>query len=93
MIPLFTIVGGVSGFTLMIVGFGVLSLLGENSLRPMYIGCQVPLPIVWVSAQFPILAPRPFSNSTHALAFPTFIRYFAQASTLRNPLILYTLLT
>ncbi|KAI0667862.1 iron permease [Trametes maxima] len=96
MIPLFAIVGGVSvqilnkyrpqnyvGFALMIVGFGVLSLLDENSPRPMYIGCQVPLAvglgIVWVSTQFPILAPLPFSNSAHALAFFTFVRCFAQS--------------
>ncbi|KAJ8486838.1 hypothetical protein ONZ51_g4577 [Trametes cubensis] len=71
------------GWALMIAGFGVLSILDERSSRAEYIGCQVPLAIglgiVWVSTQFPILAPLPFSNSAHALAFFTFIRCFAQS--------------
>lgn len=94
-IPVFAIVGGVSvqivgrycpqnyiGWAFMIAGFGILSLLDENSSRAMYIGCQVPLAIglgiIWVSTQFAILAPLPFSNSAHALAFFTFFRCFAQ---------------
>ncbi|KAI0759674.1 iron permease [Trametes elegans] len=96
LIPFFAVLGGLSvqvlgryrpqnyiGFALMVVGFGVLSLLDENSSREMYLGCQVPLAvglgIVWVSTQFPILAPLPFSNSAHALAFFVFIRCFAQS--------------
>ncbi|KAI0759680.1 iron permease [Trametes elegans] len=71
------------GWALIIVGFGVLSLLDEKSSRAMYLGCQVPLGvglgIVWISTQFPILAPLPFSNSAHALAFFTFVRCFAQS--------------
>ncbi|KAL1949730.1 hypothetical protein VTO73DRAFT_8611 [Trametes versicolor] len=95
-IPVFAIVGGVSvqivgrycpqnyiGWAFMIAGFGILSLLDENSSRAMYIGCQVPLAIglgiIWVSTQFAILAPLPFSNSAHALAFFTFFRCFAQS--------------
>ncbi|OJT15449.1 hypothetical protein TRAPUB_7994 [Trametes pubescens] len=95
-IPVFAIVSGVSvqivgrycpqnyiGWALMIAGFGILSLLDENSSRAMYIGCQVPLAIglgiIWVSTQFAILAPLKFSNSAHALAFFTFFRCFAQS--------------
>ncbi|KAI0046869.1 iron permease [Auriscalpium vulgare] len=70
------------GWALIIIGFGILSLLDENSTRAQYIGYQVPLGaglgIVWLSTQFPILAPLPFSNNAHALAFFTFIRCFAQ---------------
>ena len=70
------------GWILMIIGFGVLSILDENSSRAMYIGCQIPvavgLGLIWVGTQFPILAPLPFSNSAHALSFFTFVRCFAQ---------------
>ncbi|KAI0353765.1 iron permease [Trametes cingulata] len=95
-IPLFAVVGGLSvqvinryrpqnyvGWSLMIVGFGLFSLLDENTSRAMYIGLQVPLAvglgIMWVATQFPILAPLPFSNSAHALAFFTFFRCFAMS--------------
>ncbi|EIW57883.1 iron permease [Trametes versicolor FP-101664 SS1] len=71
------------GWAFMVAGFGILSLLDETSSRAMYIGCQVPLAIglgiIWVSTQFAILAPLPFSNSAHALAFFTFFRCFAQS--------------
>ncbi|KAH9858981.1 iron permease [Lenzites betulinus] len=71
------------GWAFMVAGFGILSLLDERSSRAMYIGCQIPLAIglgiVWVSTQFPILAPLPFSNSAHALAFFTFFRCLAQS--------------
>ena len=74
------------GWILIIVGFGILSLLDEKSSRAMYIGSQIPvavgLGIVWISTQFPILAPLPFSNSAHALSFFTFIRCFAQVRSL-----------
>ncbi|KAJ8486824.1 hypothetical protein ONZ51_g4574 [Trametes cubensis] len=71
------------GWAFIIIGFGVLSVLDENSSRAAYIGSQVPLGvglgIIWISTQFPILAPLPFSNSAHALAFFTFLRCFAQS--------------
>ncbi len=96
-IPIFSIVCGVSvpmlniyrpqnyiGWALIIVGFGVLSLLDENSTRAQYIGYQVPLGmglgIIWLSTQFAILAPLPVSNNAHAIAFYTFTRSFAQVS-------------
>ncbi|KAI1785125.1 iron permease [Ganoderma leucocontextum] len=71
------------GWMFIIVGFGVLSILDEHSSRAAYIGSQIPLAVglgmVWISTQFPILAPLPFSNSAHALSFFTFIRCFAQS--------------
>ena len=74
------------GWAFIIVGFGVLGILDENSSRAAYIGSQVPLGvglgIIWISTQFPILAPLPYSNSAHALAFFTFMRCFAQVRAL-----------
>ncbi|KAH9902441.1 iron permease [Cubamyces lactineus] len=71
------------GWAFILVGFGILTLLDENSSRAAYIGMQIPLGIglgiIWISTQFPILAPLPFSNSAHALAFFTFLRSFAQS--------------
>ncbi|KAM5544669.1 hypothetical protein V8D89_001567 [Ganoderma adspersum] len=71
------------GWMFILVGFGVLSTLDEHSSRAAYIGSQIPLAVglgmVWISTQFPILAPLPFSNSAHALSFFTFMRCFAQS--------------
>jgi hypothetical protein len=73
------------GWMLMTIGFGLLSTLNENSTTTQYIGFQVilgtGLGMIWVGTQFPILAPLPFSNNAHALAFFTFIRCFAQVRT------------
>ncbi|KAF9064952.1 major facilitator superfamily domain-containing protein [Rhodocollybia butyracea] len=94
-IPLFAIATGVStellglyrpqnyiGWILTTIGFGVLSLLNENSSTAAYIGFQIllgsGLGIIWISTQFPILAPLPYSNNAHALAFFIFVRSFAQ---------------
>ncbi|KAF9062266.1 iron permease [Rhodocollybia butyracea] len=70
------------GWILTTVGFGVLSLLDEGSSAGAYIGFQIllgaGLGIVWISTQFPILAPLPYSNNAHALAFFVFVRSFAQ---------------
>lgn len=72
------------GWILITIGFGVLSLLHESSSAGAYIGFQVllgaGLGIVWISTQFPILAPLPYSNNVHALAFFVFVRSFAQVS-------------
>ncbi|KAI8969880.1 iron permease [Trametes punicea] len=71
------------GWAFIMIGFGILSILDADSSRAAYIGSQIPLAvglgIVWISTQFPILAPLPFSNSAHALAFFIFVRCFAQS--------------
>ncbi|KAI0763299.1 iron permease [Trametes elegans] len=71
------------GWSLMLVGFGLMTMVGHDASRAMYIGCQVPLGIglgiTWIATQFPILAPLPVSNNAHALAFFTFTRRFAQS--------------
>ncbi|KAI0363652.1 hypothetical protein BV20DRAFT_983671 [Pilatotrama ljubarskyi] len=71
------------GWSRMIIGFGLFSLLDENTSCAMYIGLQVPLAvglgIMWVATEFPILASLPFSNSAQALAFFTFFRCFAMS--------------
>ncbi|KAI0692615.1 hypothetical protein BC835DRAFT_1356567 [Cytidiella melzeri] len=70
------------GWALIVTGFGILSLIDISSSRAQYIGCQLVLGlglgIVWISTQFPILAPLPFSNNAHALAFFTFVRSLSQ---------------
>jgi len=70
------------GWALIITGFSVLTILDIDSTKTKYIGCQiivgVGLGIVWVSTQFPILAPLPFSNNAHALSFFTFVRCLSQ---------------
>ncbi|KAI8989638.1 iron permease [Trametes punicea] len=70
------------GWVLIIVGFGLLSILTERSSRAQYVGLQVPVSIgtgvIWISTCFAILAPLPFSNNAHALAFFMFVRSFAQ---------------
>lgn len=70
------------GWALTVIGTGLLSLLDADSSTAMLFGFQVlvgaGLGIVWISTQFPILAPLPYSNNAHALAFFTFTRCFAQ---------------
>ncbi len=70
------------GWELIIAGFGVLTILDVNSDKMRYICCQIVigmgLGIVWISTQFPILAPLPFSNNAHALSFFTFVRSLSQ---------------
>ncbi|KAH9918444.1 iron permease [Fomitopsis serialis] len=71
------------GWIITIAGFGLLSTLDENSTTARIIGYQIFLGagvgIIWIGTQFPILAPLPFSNNAHALAFFTFTRVFAQS--------------
>ncbi|KAH9933626.1 iron permease [Epithele typhae] len=71
------------GWVLALVGFGVLSILTETSPRAAYVGLQTPAAIatgiLWICTTFPVLAPLPYSNSAHALAFFSFTRQFAQS--------------
>ncbi|EIN09241.1 iron permease [Punctularia strigosozonata HHB-11173 SS5] len=71
------------GWTLILIGLGLLSTLDASSTAAQYTVYQViaglGLGIVWISTQFPILAPLEFSNNAHALAFFTFVRCFAQS--------------
>ena len=71
------------GWIFTIIGFGLLTMLDPKSNVKMFIGFQIPLGvglgILWISTQFPILAPLPFSNSAYALAFWIFVRNFAQS--------------
>ncbi|KAI0632743.1 iron permease [Trametes polyzona] len=71
------------GWLFTIVGFVLLSLMNAKSGAAEYIGFQIPLGIglgiLWISTQFPILAPLPVSNSAYALAFFVFVRNFAQS--------------
>lgn len=72
------------GWMITIAGFGLLSTLNEDSSITTIVGYQIFLGIgvgiIWIGTQFPILAPLPFSNNAHALAFFTFTRVFAQVS-------------
>lgn len=74
------------GWILMIIGFGLLTTLDQDSSVGKCIGFQVitgsGLGIIWVGTQFAILAPLPYSNNAHALAFFTFVRTFSQVSVL-----------
>lgn len=75
-----------AGWVLSIIGFSLLSTLSADSTQGRYIGYEVivgiGLGITWISTQFPILAPLPYSNNAHALAFFTFLRCFAQVRSL-----------
>ena len=72
------------GWMITVAGFGLLSTLNEDSSTATIVGYQIFLGIgvgiIWIGTQFPILAPLPFSNNAHALAFFTFTRVFAQVS-------------
>jgi hypothetical protein len=70
------------GWLFSLLGFLLFATLDENSSMSQYIGFQVllgvGLGIIWISTQFPILAPLPQSNNAQALAFFTWMRSFAQ---------------
>lgn len=72
------------GWVFTIVGFGLLVTLDVDSSRGTYICLQFVaafgLGIIWIGTQFPILAPLPYSNNAHALAFFTFVRSMTQVS-------------
>ncbi|KAI9056781.1 iron permease [Trametes sanguinea] len=85
------------GWTLTIVGVGLLSLLKDDSPAAAWAGFQViaaaGMGIIWAITIFPILAPLPVTRAAAALAFYNFCRTFAQtwgvaisASILQNEL-------
>ncbi|OSC98516.1 iron permease [Trametes coccinea BRFM310] len=85
------------GWVLIMIGFGLLSLLKADSSTGAWAGYQVitavGVGIIWASTVFPILAPVPVMRTASALAFYNFCRTFAQtwgisitASILQNEL-------
>ncbi|CDO75065.1 hypothetical protein BN946_scf184605.g6 [Trametes cinnabarina] len=85
------------GWTLTIIGVGLLSLLKDDSSTAAWAGFQViaaaGMGIIWAITLFPILAPLPVTRAAAALAFYNFCRTFAQtwgvaisASILQNEL-------
>ncbi|KAI0763283.1 iron permease [Trametes elegans] len=85
------------GWVLIMIGFGLLSLLKADSSTAAWTGYQVitaiGVGIIWASTVFPILAPVPVTRFASALAFYNFCRTFSQtwgvtisASILQNEL-------
>ncbi|KAI8982712.1 iron permease [Trametes punicea] len=70
------------GWTLMLIGFGLFTLLKADSPTSMWAGFQVitaaGIGIIWSATVFPILASIPVHRFAAALAFYTFLRSFAQ---------------
>ncbi|KAI0763293.1 MFS multidrug transporter [Trametes elegans] len=70
------------GWTLTVVGFGLLTTLTANSGAGKWGGYQALQAAgsgtIWASTIFPILAPLPVTRVAPALAFYNFIRTFAQ---------------
>ncbi|KAI0648727.1 iron permease [Trametes meyenii] len=70
------------GWALLLVGFGLFTLLKADSPTAMWAGFQVVtaagIGIIWSSTVFPILAPIPVHRFAAALAFYNFLRTFAQ---------------
>ncbi|CAL1715229.1 unnamed protein product [Somion occarium] len=70
------------GWVLMIIGFGLLSLLKADSNTGQWVGYQVLVSagtgMIFSATVFPVLAPLPVSLTAPALAFFAFVRTFAQ---------------
>jgi hypothetical protein len=71
-----------TGWAVQLIGFGLLSTLDAHSSWGTTFGFQLilgmGLGMIWVAAQFPILAPLPQSNNAHTLSFYIWMRSFAQ---------------
>ncbi|TFK46443.1 iron permease [Heliocybe sulcata] len=67
-----------TGWVLLTIGCGLLTLMDENSTVGQFVGYQIVAGagagIVWTGTLFPILAPLPYSNNAGALAFYMFSR-------------------
>ncbi|OCH84114.1 Mfs1.1 protein [Obba rivulosa] len=72
----------VTGWTLTIIGFGLLTLLKSTSSIGQWVGYQFVAAagtgMIFAGTVFPILAPLPVSRTAAALAFFAFMRAFAQ---------------
>ncbi|KAH9847848.1 MFS multidrug transporter [Lenzites betulinus] len=70
------------GWTLAVIGFGLLTTLTADSTAGEWAGYQALQAAgsgtIWASTIFPILAPLPVTRAAPALAFYNFIRTFAQ---------------
>ncbi|KAG8914291.1 hypothetical protein FRC00_014660 [Tulasnella sp. 408] len=69
-------------WVLVIVGFGLLTLLDRQSPKAEWVGFQivegVGLGILYPITSFPVLAPIPVTQSGYALALWTFVRSYGQ---------------
>lgn len=70
------------GWTLVTIGFGLVSLLKYDSSQGAWIGFPIVLGIglgvLYSSTQFPVMAPLLPSQQAHAMAFFGFVRSFGQ---------------
>ncbi|KAH8818766.1 iron permease [Flagelloscypha sp. PMI_526] len=74
--------GNYLGWTLSIVGFGILSMLKEDSSTAQWVGYQLVVAIgtgvLFSATIFPVLAPLPMERTAASLAMYSFMRNFAQ---------------
>lgn len=72
----------VLGWVLMIIGFGIATLLKAGASTAQWVGFQVVVSagigLLFPAPVFPILAPLPVERTASALAFFAFVRSFAQ---------------
>ncbi|KZT60036.1 MFS general substrate transporter [Calocera cornea HHB12733] len=68
----------VAAWVVAIVGFALLSTLTKDSTTAEWVLYQMltsaGLGVLWISTEFPVLAPLPASQNAHALAFFNFLR-------------------
>ncbi|KAJ7171237.1 iron permease [Mycena filopes] len=71
-----------AGWCITIVGYGLVSMLREDSSVGQWVGYQIVgaigVGLIFSAPIFPLLAPLPNSRSASALAFYSFIRSFSQ---------------
>ncbi|KAG7448253.1 iron permease [Guyanagaster necrorhizus] len=71
-----------AGWALVMIGFGLLSLLKEDTSTGKWVGYQLVasagLGLVYSAPVFPLLAPQPISRTASALALFAFTRAFTQ---------------
>ncbi|KZT60037.1 iron permease [Calocera cornea HHB12733] len=72
------VVPNVAAWVVAIVGFALLSTLTKDSTTAEWVLYQMltsaGLGVLWISTEFPVLAPLPSSQNAHALAFFNFLR-------------------